>query len=324
MHILRGTLAALALGAPISAAMAADLPVKALPMAPVAMAYNWTGFYAGGNAGYSWGRATTNQTDTTSTTSVTECFRDAASGPLTGALSTVVCAPNTTTTFPVVTGPTTAAAATTGRANVDGFIGGVQAGYNHQFDRQWLAGIEVDIQYSGQRGTQSDCNVAGCPAGSAFGSSSQALKWFGTARGRLGWLPTDRVLLYVTGGLVYGRIESDYVSGINGVAGLPASTSTWRAGWTAGGGVEGALSDRWTLKAEYLYADYGSFGTNLGTGAAVTTTGPFVQLSPLAPAGTRTTTTTVLSSAVNTRFTDNVFRLGLNYRFLPDAVVARY
>jgi len=322
MRLVLGAVAALALSVPVSA-VASDLPVKAPIVAPVAV-YNWTGFYGGGNAGYSWGRASTNQSDSSTTTSTTECFRDSTSAALTGALSTIVCAPNTTTTFPIVTGPTTTAAATTGRANVDGFIGGVQAGYNYQFSRQWLAGIEADIQYSGQRGSQSDCSLAGCPVGSAFGSSSHSLKWFGTARGRLGWLPTDRVLLYVTGGLVYGRIDSDYISGVNGVALLPASTSTWRAGWTFGGGVEGVVSDRWTLKAEYLYADYGSYGTNLGSSAAVTTVGPFVVLSPPAPAGTRTTTTTVVGSTVSTRFTDNVFRLGLNYRFGSDPVIARY
>jgi len=314
MRYLLGTAAALALSAPLSA-LAADLPVKAPMMAPVAV-YNWSGFYVGGNAGYSWGRATTDQTDVASSTSVTECFRDPTSAPLTGALSTSVCAPNTTTTFPLVTGPTTTAAATSGRANVDGFVGGGQIGYNYQFDRQWLLGFETDLQYSAQRGNISGCSIAGCPLGSAFGSSSTALRWFGTARGRLGWLPTDRILLYVTGGLAYGRIETGYVTGVSGVALLPISASTWRAGWTVGGGVEGVLSDRWTVKAEYLYADYGSYGANLG-GATVTTVGPFVQLSPFAPAGTVTTTTTTVSSAVRTRFTDNVFRLGLNYRLSP-------
>ena len=315
MRIALGTVAALALSLPVSA-IAADLPVKAPMMAPVAV-YNWTGFYIGGNAGYSWGRATTDQADVASSTSVTECFRDPTSGPLTGALSTIVCAPNTQTTFPLVTGPTTAGAATSGRANVDGFVGGGQAGYNYQFDRQWLIGLETDLQYSAQRGSISGCSIAGCPLGSAFGSASTALKWFGTFRGRLGWLPTDRILLYVTGGLAYGQIDTGYISGVSGVALLPASTSIWRAGWTAGGGVEGVLSDRWTVKAEYLYADYGTFGTNLGTSAAVTTVGPFVQLSPFAPAGTVTTTTTTVRAAASTRFTDNVFRLGLNYRLTP-------
>ncbi len=37
-------------------AVAADLPVKARPMAPVAMAYNWTGCYIGGNVGGKWVR----------------------------------------------------------------------------------------------------------------------------------------------------------------------------------------------------------------------------------------------------------------------------
>jgi outer membrane immunogenic protein len=315
MRLFLGTLSALVLSAPFSA-MAADLPVKAPMLAPVA-AYNWTGFYIGGNAGYSWGRATTNQNDVTSTTTVTECFRDPTTAALTGALSTIVCAPNTGTTFPVVTGPTAAAAATSGRANVDGFVGGGQAGYNWQIDRQWLIGLEADIQYSGQRGSTTDCNIAGCPVGAAFGSSSHNLKWFGTLRGRLGLLATDRILLYATGGLVYGQIDSSFVSGVVGIAALPANISTWRAGWTAGGGIEGVLTDRWTVKAEYLYADYGSYGANLGTSAAVTTVGPFVTLFPPAPAATRTTTTSTVSAAANTRFTDNVFRVGLNYRLSP-------
>jgi outer membrane immunogenic protein len=45
-------------------ASAADLPVKAPPRAPavVAVAYNWTGFYIGGNCGGAWARSTTNNT----------------------------------------------------------------------------------------------------------------------------------------------------------------------------------------------------------------------------------------------------------------------
>ena len=44
----------------VGAVSAADLAVKA-PIAPVvAPAYSWAGFYIGGNAGYSWGRAASN------------------------------------------------------------------------------------------------------------------------------------------------------------------------------------------------------------------------------------------------------------------------
>jgi outer membrane immunogenic protein len=37
-------------------ATAADMPVKARPMAPLPVAYNWTGCYIGGNVGGLWGR----------------------------------------------------------------------------------------------------------------------------------------------------------------------------------------------------------------------------------------------------------------------------
>jgi|PersoiStandDraft_1058852.scaffolds.fasta_scaffold34905_2 outer membrane immunogenic protein len=37
-------------------ASAADMPVKARPMAPVPVAYNWTGCYVGGNVGGLWAR----------------------------------------------------------------------------------------------------------------------------------------------------------------------------------------------------------------------------------------------------------------------------
>ncbi|MBV8837111.1 MAG: porin family protein, partial [Alphaproteobacteria bacterium] len=278
----------------------------------------------GGNGGYSWGRANTDQTDSSTTSTVTQCFRDATSAAITGGTATQICSPpGTALTFPVTTGPTTAAAVTSGRANVNGFVGGLQTGYNYQFARSWVLGFETDFQYSGERGSQQVCSDGVCAAGSAFGSSSTSLKWFGTARARLGFLPVDRIMVYATGGLAYGQLSTDYLSGINGTTLLAGSVSTWRAGWTAGGGIEGAISDRWTLKVEYLYADYGSYGANLGTGAAVTTVGPFVP-SGIGLAGTRTTTTTTVSSVVNTRFTDNIVRVGLNYRFGPDAVVARY
>jgi outer membrane immunogenic protein len=290
---------------------AADMPVKARPL-PVAI-YNWSGFYIGGNVGWSWGRANTDQRDTSTSISTTECFRDATS-PLTftGALSTTVCTPNTTTTFPFVTGPTATTAGTSGHADVDGFIGGGQIGYNWQ-QGTWLYGLETDLQYSDQRGDSTICSTVTCGTLAAFGSASHRIRWFGTFRGRLGYLPAERVLLYVTGGAAYAGINSDYVSGINGTGLFAGSTSTTRLGWTVGGGIEGAVYDRWTVKVEYLYADYGSIDTNLGTGAAVTTLGPFVLTNP--PAGTRTTTTSVLSSAVSTNFIDHIVRVGLNYRF---------
>ncbi len=57
--MIRSGIAALAAIACISAASAADVPVRRAPMQHyVAPAYNWTGFYIGVNGGYAWGKAT--------------------------------------------------------------------------------------------------------------------------------------------------------------------------------------------------------------------------------------------------------------------------
>jgi hypothetical protein len=58
----------------------------------------------------------------------------------------------------------------------------------------WLFGLEADIQGSNERGSADVCTVAGCALGTAGLTANYSLDWFGTARGRVGFLPTDRVL----------------------------------------------------------------------------------------------------------------------------------
>jgi outer membrane immunogenic protein len=147
------------------------------------------------------------------------------------------------------------------------------------------------------------------------------LRWFGTARARAGWVPTQKVLLYATGGLAYGGINSDYVSGINGNVLTAANVSTTRLGWTVGAGAEAALDSRWSIKAEYLYMDFGSFGSGVGTATGATTT-TTTFLGAQGPTLVTTSTSTV-AAQVNSRFTDHVFRVGVNYRFgVVDAAVS--
>jgi outer membrane immunogenic protein len=266
-----------------ASSFAADLAPRMYTKAPAMMdlGYDWSGFYIGGNAGYSWGRARTDGALTgTQNVSV---FRTA--GP------TLISSVNSAIALPL-----------TGRSNMDGFIGGAQAGYNWR-RAQWLFGLEADLQGSDQRASGGVCTIAGCPAGSTVFTANYELDWFGTVRGRVGFLPTERVLLYGTGGLAYGHFSADAPS-------FPVSWGSTRAGWTVGAGAEVAIDHNWSVKLEYLYVDLGSVGGN--SGAPATTVTNALSTPSL---GFNTVTTTTVAAAFNSRFTDNIVRVGLNYRF---------
>ena len=77
-----------------------------------------------------------------------------------------------------------------------------------------------------------------------------------------------RWLGYATGGLVVGGFE------VNNQNANPAATvarqspsDITKIGWTAGAGIEAAIDQHWTFKAEGLYMDYGSmrYGNDPGT-----------------------------------------------------------
>ena len=124
---------------------------------------------------------------------------------------------------------------------------------------------------------------------------TQQIDWFGTVRGRAGVLVSPTVLLYATGGLAYGAVNTSEVIGI-----LPGfSSTTTNVGWTVGAGIEGVISGNWTAKLEYLYVDLG------------TVSGTFSALG-----GT-------INSSYSSHITDNVLRVGVNYKF-GGPVVARY
>jgi outer membrane immunogenic protein len=184
-------------------------------------------------------------------------------------------------------------------SKLDGVIGGDQVGYNWH-SGNWLLGLEADIQGSSERGTATTnipascgfgCTLAGTLAPSITLSDQEKLVWFGTVRARAGILAAPTWLLYATGGLAYGGIHSNEIVTTVfpvGFVGIGATTATanfntTRAGYAAGGGVEGVVSGNWTVKLEYLFMDFGTFTNNF---------------APIP-----------LSTHVN----DNIVRVGLNY-----------
>ncbi|WP_296522524.1 outer membrane protein [Rhodoplanes sp.] len=299
-------LAAVAASAVMPAAYAADMALKAQPMVPVVDPWNWTGFYVGGNVGYSWGRAKSDYTDVTTTSVRTRDYR------------------GFTTPQPTLLSDTTVVGATTtifgdASTNVNGALGGLQAGYNFQSGR-FVFGLETDFQWTGQRGDTTVCAI-GCVTGSAFTTVDHKLAWFGTGRGRVG-VTVDRYLVYATGGLAYGRINSDYAAGFIGGAAALLSTDRTRVGWTAGAGVEAFLTRNWTVKLEYLYVDLGDYGDQVGGASATSTV--ILQNTPQTALTRVIDTTSTRNTAISTGFTDNILRVGINYKFDPTPVVARY
>jgi outer membrane immunogenic protein len=92
--------------------------------------------------------------------------------------------------------------------------------------------------------------------------SRSQLDWFGTARVRFGYVPTQRLLVYGTGGLAYGEVQgnlewSNVFSGVVTSRYWEGSDSDVRVGWTLGAGAEYALTSAISIRAEYLYLDLG-------------------------------------------------------------------
>jgi outer membrane immunogenic protein len=76
----------------------------------------------------------------------------------------------------------------------------------------------------------------------------------------------DKVLFYGTGGLGYGAVD---IYTVDPDTGDTFGTKKTRVGWTAGGGVEYAFNQHWTVKAEYKYFDLGSDDYKVDTGSIV-------------------------------------------------------
>ncbi|GAA2849584.1 outer membrane immunogenic protein [Aminobacter aminovorans] len=126
----------------------------------------------------------------------------------------------------------------------DGFIGGVHAGYNWQ-SGQVVYGIEGDFEFAAVDGGYRLDNDNG---------TDFDMNWQASIRGRLGFVPMERLLVYGTVGAAFANLEYTYVS-----AGTTfESFDETKVGWTAGAGIEYAVTDNITTRLEYRYTDFGS------------------------------------------------------------------
>jgi len=248
---------------------------------------SWTGFYAGGNAGYAWGSAD----------------------------NTLAISDGVNCHFCFASDISAAQSAGSPGFSPNGFSGGGQFGYNWQ-TFNWVYGVEFDVESFSQKQTVNNsvslpANTAGAScftagAVSCVGNFSTSIKtdWLITLRPRLGY-SWDQTLVYVTGGLAFTKLSysQSYSDNLNFAPGnvggsVTTSASDTKVGWVVGGGFERMIADNWSARAEYLYVRFDGLNAN----------GTLTDSSP-----------GFIANFANNmdHFSSNIVRVGFNYRFSP-------
>jgi outer membrane immunogenic protein len=267
-------------------ALAADMAVKAMPVKAPAIepVWSWTGFYVGGNVGYSWSKWSNTGLASNSSPSV-----NGALGGLQGGYNWQL-----------------------DRTWVIGLEADIQA-----------TGERASEAAGGARVTDLPGGPAPFTDPAAFhtitsqtSANSWKFPWFGTFRARAGGLVDPTTLVYATGGLAFGdfSMSSQATTSSQSFRGQVGTTtnpvpfgappvvaignnftdSATRAGYAVGAGIEKKFTPNWSGKIEYLYLDFGTRAFLVGTG-----------------------------QDTNVRLRDNIIRVGVNYTF-GGPVIARY
>ena len=175
----------------------------------------------------------------------------------------------------------------------NGVIGGGFVGYNYQINN-FVIGVQGEFDGTGNGNSRYTSGPLG-----QFGDVYQSKfsqDWIASIDGRLGYA-MDRTLFYALGGVAWDQQSADLY---NLSTGYSISRSNTRTGYDVGGGVEYAFTNNWTGRVEYRYYNFGHSNDAFFDG----------NLSGIYARST---------------LTDNVFRVGLAYKFgAPEPVVAKY
>lgn len=139
--------------------------------------------------------------------------------------------------------------------DIDGWLVGVQAGYNWQMDGGFVLGVEGDLSWS---------NIGGEDENFPDDEVTRSIDWTGSIRGRAG-VAFDSILLYGTAGLAFASSSADVFEDSFG-----GSDSATHLGWTAGIGAEVLVTEDVSLRGEYRYTNYGEEDYDFG-GIPITT-----------------------------------------------------
>ena len=161
---------------------------------------------------------------------------------------------------------------------VKGGLAGETVGYNWQM-QNWVVGVEGDMSWANVRGFTHESSP---PFGGGIVQTNEG--WLATGRARLGFTITNNVMVFATGGIAAAGVAANILP----LAAAERTETHVRWGGTFGGGIESKITAKWSVKAEYLYANFAS-----------------QSYYDNPPPGTNTRS--------NVPIDNNIFRVGFNY-----------
>jgi outer membrane immunogenic protein len=204
-------------------ARAADMPLKA----PPPPAWSWSGCYIGGTVGGYRSSST---------------YNGVPNGDF---------IPFESANIPVLT------AISSGTFDQSGVIGGGGIGCNWQTGI-FVFGLEGDVSGWHNSSTSAVTGLDVLAPGQVFhATTSVTSNTLATGRPRIG-IAANNWLFYATGGLAVANAAFAQSVVFTATRSTQAGATSTSVGWTAGGGIEYAISPNWTVKGEYLYVSLDS------------------------------------------------------------------
>jgi outer membrane immunogenic protein len=251
--------------------------------------FSWTGFYIGGNLGANWTNYKISRIDTDFDVDAADAAIDQSSD------STEEFFGFDSFTIPGNFGSPISGVNSIDLGTSESLTGGGQVGYQYQWGH-FVFGVEGDFNRTGNSRWASFDHSFAIPAFASDNGRERAdlnfdisrkveTDWEASARARLGYA-RGPILIYVTGGVAFADVNvtaSDSGTLHTSSGTFQEGTGTFdnlskvddiQIGWTAGGGIEWAVHNCFTIGIEGRHADFGSETYNFNSHGGPLFSGP--------------------------------------------------